>query len=113
MNNSLDIQQLPQIRSAIDINSYGNDISFKVKQCRTRSLPSIRIRYGTQPSPALEYLYKTTDRVLLLCGVIFVLSSIAYTSLWMYAALDYKLMKPAAKFDSSRYDSPGLESLRP
>ena len=109
MDNSLRIQQIPQIHSALDINRYGDNDPFKLKQCRTRSLPSIRLRHGTQSSPALEYLYRITDRFLVLCGIIFVLSSIAYTSLWVYAALDYKLMKPTTKFVSSRYN---LSELR-
>ena len=113
MNNTLLTHPTPLVRSELDINSYGSSLSFEVSRTRTQSLPSIRLRNVRQSSWVLEYIYKITDVVLILCGIVFVLSSIAYTSLWMYATFHYKAMGSTSKFDISIPTLPNYEDLGP
>ena len=113
MNNTLVTNPTPLARSELDINNYGSSLSFDVSRSRTQSLPSIRLRNVRQSCWILEYIYKITDMVLILCGIIFVLSSIAYTSLWMYATFHYKAMGSTSKFDISIPTLPNYEDLGP
>ena len=113
MNNTLLTHPTPLVRSELDINSCGSSLLFEVNRSRTQSLPSIRLRNVRQSSFILEYIYRITDIVLIVCGIIFVLSSIAYTSLWMYAVYNIKAMGSTSKFDISLPKLPNYEDHEP
>ena len=113
LGNSIPIQQTTLGGSTLHINGLGSNITFEMRRTRAQSLPSIRLRHVARKSFALEYFYKITDVVLLLCGIVFVLSSVAYTILWIYPVVKYRVMGATNKFDISIPKSPNLNDLGP
>ena len=68
---------------------FGDSNTFRTTLNRQLSISDSNVRnhttYNTRrPWFSLELLYKTTDTVLVICGVIFIGSSIASIVLWMY-----------------------------
>ena len=58
-----------------------------LRRTRSRSAAGVLVNttYGTQrSSSSLELLYTITDIVLVICGAVFIISSVASIVLWMY-----------------------------
>ena len=74
---------------AISLGTLRRQISTSDSAVRSHTTYNIRIHtipasYNEQTTFPLEMLFKTTDIVLVMCSVVFVISSIASIAIWMY-----------------------------
>ena len=60
----------------------GCRISIEAYQ-RRQTLPNLQIHTGKDSRSTLELLYNITDIVLCLCAITFIVSAIAYSTLWI------------------------------